>query len=163
MKQTLPAKYAKMTVCTFWILKQLKSMGMLTDEQMTEAATEFNLTKDCEDQMLYFKDVVENFKDHENYLKMYANMSKTDPDDEEDTPVKISSSTQNISKKQPNQSPKSGDIKKKTKLSEDEIFSKIMDDTDSESEEESEEEKTPVNSKIITVKKVKIVVNCYKK
>ena len=82
MKTPLPAKYAKMTVCTFWILKQLKDMGMLTEEQMTEAAEEFNLTKENEDQMLYFKDLVENFKDHETYLKMYANVSKKDEDDE---------------------------------------------------------------------------------
>jgi len=76
MKQPLPAKYSKMTVCSFWILKQLKTMGMLTEEQMKEAAEEFNLTKDNEDQMHYFKDLVENFKDHEGYLKMYANASK---------------------------------------------------------------------------------------
>ena len=83
-QQQLPAKYAKMTVCTFWILKQLKSMGILDEEKMGEMAEHFHLFRDNEDQMLFFKDLVENFKEHENYLKMYAsarNLEKHDDDE----------------------------------------------------------------------------------
>jgi len=83
-QQQLPAKYAKMTVCTFWILKQLKSMGIMDEEKMGEMAEHFHLFRDNEDQMLFFKDLVENFKEHENYLKMYAsarNLEKHDDDE----------------------------------------------------------------------------------
>jgi len=130
MKIQLPAKYTKMTVCTFWLLKQLKSMGMLTEEQMAEASEELCLTKDTEDQLLYYKDLVENFKDHENYLKMYANSKKDDDDDEDDVVDKIEKKQEdqeidlirmmmmmhNGNMKTPSSSPSSHESKKKIKI-----------------------------------------------
>jgi hypothetical protein len=117
MKQPLPAKYAKMTVCTFWILKQLKSKGMLTEKQMTEAAKDFSLTNETDDQILYFKDLVENFKDHENYLKMYAN------------------SCNEVENEKPKKVEKCEKEAKKKELSEEELIKMML----SESEDESED------------------------
>jgi len=72
-KHQLPAKYTKMTVCTFWMLKQLKTMNLLTEEQLIDATAKFHLTESAEDQMFFYKDLVENFDEHENHLKMFAN------------------------------------------------------------------------------------------
>jgi len=82
MKQPLPAKYSKMTVCTFWILKELKNIGIINDEQLAEGAKHFHLSEETEDQMLFYRDVVENFKEHENYLKMFAIANRLSANDE---------------------------------------------------------------------------------
>jgi hypothetical protein len=122
MKQPLPAKYAKMTVCTFWILKQLKTMNILTDEQMEYMATHFHLFKENEDQMLFFKDLVENFKEHENYLKMFVNarhlMQQNDNVDNVDN-----DNNTNINN---NEQPQKHENKKTTIMTESELIDQLL-------------------------------------
>ena len=83
MKQQLPAKYTKMTVCTFWVLKELKSLGMLNDFQIMDASKHFHLSESNEDQMLFFRDLVENFDEHEKYLKLFAASTRIQKEEED--------------------------------------------------------------------------------
>ena len=152
MKQPLPAKYAKMTVCTFWVLKQLKSIGILDEEKMGEISEHFHLFQDSEDQMLFFKDLVENFKEHENYLKMYAsakNLKKED--DEEEQPTQIAEKV--ATKKVVSETEKS--VKKK-ELTEAELIQQLLLRSNQLKEKKEEVVVPPVVPEITLSQKPKI-------
>ena len=143
MKQQLPAKFAKMTVCTFWILKQLKSMGILDEEKMGELSEHFHLFQDSEDQMLFFKDLVENFKEHEDYLKMYvgARKLKKDDDDNEEKQAKYEAVPE-----------------KKKELTESEIIQQLLDYEDDEEDAYKNEKVVPTEVLPPQKPKIKLII-----
>jgi len=157
MKQQLPAKYSKMTVCTFWLLKQLKSMDVLSDDQMADMSQHFAIFKESEDQMLFFKDLVENFKEHENYLKMYVNARHLDEsakDEHQDKEEQIVSELPTV------------ETKKNKNLSESELIKKMLledsDEDDDNDDNKDDDEATTFNEKKveeeIVEKKQKIIL-----
>jgi len=132
MKQQLPAKYAKMTVCTFWILKELKNIGILNERQIMDASKHFQLSESNEDQMLFFRDLVENFDEHEKYLKMFAASNRIQ-NEQEDTTV----SSPSIKKE---------NKKQKTEM---DLIDELFDsETDSEESEDSNNEELKNKPKI---------------
>lgn len=138
MKQQLPAKYAKMTVCTFWILKELKNLGMLNESQIMGASKHFQLSESNEDQMLFFRDLVENFDEHEKYLKMFAASNRIQ-NEQEDTSV----SSPSIKKE---------NKKQKTEM---DLIDELLDsETDSEESEDSNNEEL----KKIEKPKIKLII-----
>ena len=72
-KKQLPAKYSKMVVCTYWVLNQLKESGKINSDDFKNICSDFHLFDKQDDQMIFFEDVVENFKEHETNLKSFTN------------------------------------------------------------------------------------------
>jgi len=140
MKQQLPAKYAKMTVCSFWILKELKLLGMLNEEQVLDASKHFHLSESNEDQMLFYKDLVENFDEHEKYLKMFAASNRIQREEEEDT--KVDTKVASIAIKKESK-------KQKTEM---DLIDELL-DSETDSEYDSEHEKN-----IIEKPKIKLII-----
>jgi hypothetical protein len=140
MKQQLPAKYAKMTVCSFWILKELKSLGMLNEEQVLNASKHFQLSESNEDQMLFYKDLVENFDEHEKYLKMFAASNRIQTEEEQDTTVDTKVASIAIKKESK---------KQKTEM---DLIDELL-DSETDSEYDSEHEKN-----IIEKPKIKLII-----
>lgn len=150
MKTQLPAKYAKMTVCTFWILKELKTLGMLNEGQVLDASKHFHLSESNEDQMLFFKDLVENFDEHEKYLKMFAASNRIQREEEYIVDTNLSSSSFCIKKEN-----------KKQKTEMDLIDDLLESETETESETESDLETdfdSKSHEKIIKNPKIKLII-----
>jgi len=72
VKKTLPAKYSKIVVGTFWFLNQLKNTNVIDETEFKELCKEYYLFDTVENQMAYYADLVENFTVHENNFKTYS-------------------------------------------------------------------------------------------